>query len=181
MLFWYIGPIGVSSIGGILGCVKWRAWFWHLLSLQGLKINKYISYILSAERHIRHRQLRTYINKSQLKFSANIEPIIRLLQIYGFIGCAWKKNYRGVLKKVKKKEANKQTKIKNREIKKKKKKGKKKEYSICMQRPLGYWDNNWKRSFFYVGKKIMPKPIYELGVPWGRPRCVTFPSVPQVK
>lgn len=31
-----------------------------------------------------------------------------------------KKNYRGVLKKVKKKEANKQTKIKNREIKKKK-------------------------------------------------------------
>ena len=30
------------------------------------------------------------------------------------------KNYRGVLKKVKKKEANKQTKIKNREIKKKK-------------------------------------------------------------
>lgn len=122
MLFWYIGPIGVSSIGGILGCVKWRAWFWHLLSVQGLKINKYISYIyiLSAERHIRHRQLRTYINKSQLKFSANIEPIIRLLQIYGFIGCAWKKNYRGVLKKVKKKEANKQTKIKNREIKKKK-------------------------------------------------------------
>jgi len=31
-----------------------------------------------------------------------------------------KKNYRGVLKKVKKKEANKQTKIKNRETKKKK-------------------------------------------------------------
>ena len=22
-----------------------------------------------------------------------------------------------------------------------------------MQRLLGYWDNNWKRSFFYVGKK----------------------------
>ena len=54
-----------------------------------------------------------------------------------------KKNYRGVLKKVKKKEANKQTKIKNREIKKKKKtQGKKKEFSICMQRLLGYWDNN---------------------------------------
>lgn len=36
-----------------------------------------------------------------------------------------KKNYRGVLKKVKKKEANKQTKIKNREIKKKKKEARK--------------------------------------------------------
>ena len=101
--------------------------------MQGLKINKYISYILSAERHIRHRQLRTYINKSQLKFSANIEPIIRLLQIYGFIGCALKKKYRGVLKKVKKKEANKQTKIKNREIKKKKrgKEGKKNSPFAC--------------------------------------------------
>ena len=123
MLFWYIGPIGVSSIGGILGCVKWRAWFWHLLSLQGLKINKYISYILSAERHIRHRQLRTYINKSQLKFSANIEPIIRLLQIYGFIGCAWKKKLERSIEESEK-ERSKQTNKNKKIIIKKKKRGK---------------------------------------------------------
>ena len=54
-----------------------------------------------------------------------------------------KKNYRGVLKKVKKKEANKQTKIKKQRNKEKKKRqGKKKEFSIYMQRLLGYWDNN---------------------------------------
>lgn len=46
-----------------------------------------------------------------------------------------KKNDREVLKKVKKKEANKQTKIKKKEIKKK-------EFSICMQGLLGYWVNN---------------------------------------
>ena len=49
-----------------------------------------------------------------------------------------KKNYRGVLKKVKKKEANKQTKIKNREIKKKKKRqGKKKRILHLHATPSG--------------------------------------------
>ena len=49
------------------------------------------------------------------------------------------------------KQTNKNKKQRNKE--KKKRQGKKKEFSICMQRLLGYWDNNWKRSFFYVGKK----------------------------
>lgn len=48
-----------------------------------------------------------------------------------------KKNYRGVLKKVKKKEANKQTKIKNREIKKKKEARKEKKILHLHATPSG--------------------------------------------